>query len=119
MNTPHTPTPPTRRELARQARDAFPPMGVYAIVETASGRARVKATRNLQAAMDRTRFELRLGSHPDKALQRLWNEGGEGAIRFQVLDRVKQRDDPAFDYAAELRALEQLHREELEAGSRP
>jgi hypothetical protein len=33
-----------------------------------------------------------------------------------VLELVKQRTDPAFDYAQELRVLEQLHREELCAG---
>ena len=41
-------------------------------------------------------------------------------VRFDVLDLVTERADPDFDYAGELRVLEQLHREELQAtGVRP
>jgi hypothetical protein len=34
-----------------------------------------------------------------------------------VLELVKQRTDPAFDYVEELRVLEALHRQELCAGA--
>ena len=103
-----------RRALARQARDAFPPMGVYAIRDRVSGEVRVGSSRNVHGALNRIRFELRLGSHADKGLQAAWNSGGDERISFEVLELLKQREDPAFDHAAELRALEQLYREELQ-----
>lgn len=106
---------PTRRELSRRARDAFPPMGVYAIRELASGRVQVKASPNVTAALARIRFELRQGAHRDQAVQAAWRRAGLQGVSFEVIELVKRRDDPAFDYAAELRLLERLYREELES----
>lgn len=105
-----------RRQLARAARDAFPPMGVYAIRDGA-GTLRVGSSTNVHGILNRTQFALRLGSHPDKALQAAWNRNKEG-WSFEVLDLVKERKDlPDFDYAGELQALEQMYREELQGGS--
>ena len=101
-----------RRAAARRARDAFPPMGVYAIRDRVTGRARIGASRNVHAAINRIGFELRLHSHTDKALQAEWDRHGPGRFSFEVLALVKERDDPAFDYAEELRGLEALWREE-------
>ena len=100
-----------RREAAREARDAFPPMGIYAIRDCASGHQRLGASRNVHAALNRARFELRMGKHADRILQAEWNRSGVDGLAFDVLDLVKERDDPDFDYAAELKALEQIHRE--------
>ena len=100
-----------RREAAREARDAFPPMGIYAIRDRASGHQLLGASRNVHAALNRARFELRMGKHADRILQAEWNRSGADGLAFAVLDVVKERDDPDFDYAAELKALEQIHRE--------
>ncbi|MBC5781542.1 GIY-YIG nuclease family protein [Ramlibacter sp. USB13] len=103
-----------RRAAARRARDAFPPMGVYAIRDRVAGRARVGSSRNVHATINRIGFELRLRTHPDKALQAEWNASPD-RYSFEVLALVKERDDPAFDYAEELRTLEALYREEEQA----
>lgn len=47
----------------------------------------------------------------DRVLQAEWKRGGEAALSFEILEMVKERDDPDFDYAAELRGLEQIHRQ--------
>lgn len=106
-------SPADRRAAARRARDAFPPMGIYAIRDRVTGRARVGASRNVHAAINRIGFELRLRSHPDKALQAEWDDAPD-RFSFEVLALVKEREDPAFDYAGELRTLETLYREEEE-----
>lgn len=110
-----TQTPSNRRALARQARDAFPPMGVYAIRAFASGRVRVGASRNVPGTINRIRFELRHGSHPDKDLQAAWRRDGAEAFSFEVLALVEERSEPGFDHGAELKELEALYRAELGA----
>ena len=100
-----------RRAAARQARDAFPPMGIYAIRERASGHVLLGASRNVHAALNRARFELRMGKHSDRVLQASWNRSRDDGLSFEVLDLVKQREDEAFDYVGELKALERIHRE--------
>ena len=39
------------------------------------------------------------------------NRSGVEGLIFEVLELVKKRDDSGFDYAGELKALEQIHRE--------
>jgi hypothetical protein len=106
----------TRREIARRVRDAFPPMGIYAIRDQVSGRVLLGASRNVHAALNRIRFELRMRSHPDRVLQAEWDRSGPERFAFEVLELVKERDDPDFDYAGELKLLEELHREALAEG---
>ena len=108
-------SPAERRELARQARDAFPPMGVYAIRDRVNGSVRVGSSRNVHAAINRAQFELRQGQHKDKDLQDAWKHDGPDRIAFEVLEFVKERTEAGFDYAAELKDLEVLHRAMLEA----
>lgn len=113
----HPLTSEQRRALSRQARDAFPPMGVYAIRHAASGRVRVGSSRDVHARLTRIQFELRLGRHLDRKLQALWQQD-PAQLSFEVVELVKQRSDADFDYAGELRVLEELHREELSTGGR-
>ena len=100
-----------RRVAARLARDTFPPMGIYAIRDRASGPLLLGASRNVHAALNRARFELRMGKHPDRGLQAEWNRSGVDGLAFEVLELVREREDAGFDYASELKALEQIHRE--------
>jgi hypothetical protein len=100
-----------RRVAARQARDAFPPMGIYAIRALPSNHLLLGASRNVHATLNRARFELRMGTHRDPVLQAEWHRSGAEGINFDVLELVKEREDADFDYAGELQALEQIHRE--------
>lgn len=102
-----------RRALARQYKQAFPCMGVYALRCDAAGLLRLGSSRNADGTLNRLRFELVRGAHRDKALQLAWRTHGAEAFRFEVIDRVKERDDPAFDYDAELASLLALWQEEL------
>jgi hypothetical protein len=102
-----------RRAAARQARDAFPPMGIYAVRDRASGHLLLGASRNVHAALNRARFELRMGKHADRVLQAEWNRSGVDGLSFEVLELVKERENAEYDYASELKALEQIQRELL------
>ena len=100
-----------RRAAARQARDAFPPMGIYAIRDRAGGHMLIRASRDVHASLNRARFELRMGNYSDRVLQAGWDRSGAQGLAFDVLDLVKEREEADFDYAGELKALEQIHRE--------
>ena len=102
-----------RREMSRRARDAFPPMGVYIIRDKETGQVLVASSRNVHGAINRIKFELRLRSHSNRALQAAWDQGGPERFDFEIVDLLEEKDDPEYDYGAELRALEQLYREEL------
>lgn len=105
----------TRTELKRQYKEAHPPMGVYAIRNLTTGQCYVQASMNVEAAMNRDRFELRLKGHRNSALLRDWQEHGADNFRFEVLDLLKKREEPDFDYKAELALALALWREELKS----
>ena len=86
-------------------------MGIYAIRDRASGHRLLGASRNVHAPLNRARFELRMGKHADRVLQAEWNRSGVDGLAFDVLELVKEREDADFDYARELKALEQIYRE--------
>lgn len=108
------PSASTRRQIARQVREAFPRMGIYAIRDKETGRVLVGSSRNVDGALNRAQFELRMRSHVDKTLQAAWNSSGPERFVFEIVELVKERDDADFDYAKEMQALEQLYREEFD-----
>lgn len=104
----------TRRDISRRARDAFPPMGIYAIRDKETGEVLVASSRNVHGAMNRIQFELRMRSHPNKVLQAKWDRSGPGRFDFEIIELLKEREDSNFDYVEELRTLEQIYREQYE-----
>lgn len=110
---PSKPAAPDRRALKQAWRETLAPMGVYAIRNLTNGRLYLAASLNLEAAMNRDRFGLKLRGHPSPELQAAWNAQGEAAFSFGILDRLKPRDEPGFDYRPELDSLLSLWREDL------
>ena len=110
MNMPQE----TRRELVRKYKETVRPAGVFVIRNMLDGRVYVAGSLDVEGAMNRARFELGLRSHRNKALVRDWMAHGAEHFSFEVIDRVKERDDPAFDRTAELEKLLALWREELQ-----
>ena len=105
-----------QRELTRQYKETPRPVGVYAIRNAAEpARVYLGASLDIDGAINRHRFELGLKRHPNKPLLQAWSRWGAESFRFEVIDTVKPRDDPAFDPKAELVTLLVLWREELVA----
>lgn len=102
-----------KRALKRQYLDTRTHAGVYAIRNLRTGRTMVAGSANVQGALNRHQFELRLGTHRNALLRRDWEEHGEASFVFEVLDVVKPREDPAFDVARELQTLVALWRQEI------
>ena len=83
------------------------------IRNTTNGRVLLVASRDIPAFLNRQQAQLRLGLHPNRELQTDWKALGEPAFAFEVVDTLTPRDDPAWDPADDLRALEQLWLEKL------
>jgi hypothetical protein len=106
----------TQRELTKKYKASLPPMGVYVVRNLVNRRVFVGASLNVDAAMNRHRFELNLNGHRNRELLRDWQQFGADNMRFEVLDLIKKRDDSAFDYKAELASMLAMWSEELGCG---
>lgn len=110
-------SPSARRERIREYKDTFPSMGIYAVRNTATGRVWLGKSQNVEGALNRIRFELNMRGCRTPTLLEEWQRFGAASFAFEVLDRVKRREDPSFDYEAELQALLELWQAELGASA--
>jgi len=108
-----------RKELIREYKQTPQPAGIYRVRNTATGRSLIGSSPNLPGMLNRQRFQLVHGSHPDRELQADWKTLGPDAFEFEVLDRLKPREEPGYDPAADLRALKELWLEKLTAAGEP
>ncbi|MFZ4873917.1 GIY-YIG nuclease family protein [Janthinobacterium sp. Mn2066] len=95
-------------------RQQAPALGILTLQHLPSGRTLLAASRNAPGALNRHRFELKLGSHRNRVLLADWRRDGETAFQFDVIDTVEVTDDPAFDADAELASLLELHRSQMQ-----
>jgi len=97
-----------RKARIREYKDTPVAMGVFQIISKANGKMLIGSSVNLPAILNRYKAELKMGSHPNKALQGDWNNFGPGNFEFNKLELLKIPDDAAHDPAKDLRVLEEL-----------
>jgi len=104
-----------RREMKRLAKETPVEAGVFQIKNLRNGKIFVEATRNLKT-INGQRFQLEMGSHRNRALQRDWQEYGPDAFAFEVLEVLKPKEEegPAFDVADALEKLKEKWLEKLQ-----
>jgi hypothetical protein len=100
-----------RRELLREYKETPQRAGVFAVV---CGDTRwTGSTRNLDKQQNSLWFQLRMGKYPNVRLQKMWNEEGEGAFAYEILEEVK--DENALLIGELLKEREAMWRQELGA----
>lgn len=79
---------------AYKERKAVP--GVFAVRCDASGEAWVGAWADVDTIQNRIWFSLRQGAHHNRDLLTAWKKHGEDQFRFEVLERLDEKDDAFF-----------------------
>jgi hypothetical protein len=83
-----------RKDAIRKFKEQKPRLGAFAIRCSVSGRVWVGSSRNLDATRNGCWFSLRLGSHQNKELQAEWNNNGEPAFQYEILETLDQDLQP-------------------------
>jgi len=102
-----------RKSLSREYKETARSMGVFRVHNTVNGKSFVGTSVDLPSMLNRQRAQLGFGGHPNRELQKDWQEMGAPAFAFEILDTLKPREEPGYDPAADLRALEALWLEKL------
>lgn len=102
-----------RKALIREYKESRRPMGVYRVRNTVNEKSFIGTSKDLPAMLNRQQSQLRMGGHPNRALQKDWNEYGTEAFEFEVLDTLPIPDRADYDPTADLRALEELWLDKL------
>lgn len=107
-------TAPSRQERKREYKEQKKSAGVFQVKNTANGKVLLGSSLNLHGPLNSHKFMLTIGKHRNEALQKEWNAFGADKFVFEILEVVKESDDPSFDVGDELTLLEQIWLEKLE-----
>jgi len=103
-----------KKELKEQYRQMKPDMGIFSVRSKANDKCFIEATRNLKGKINSTRFQLEMGAHPNKELQKEWKELGEGNFIIEILENLEyDKDEAKTDYTEELSLLRLVWEEKL------
>jgi hypothetical protein len=94
-----------KKELMQQYKEMKKDAGVYQIRNTKNQKVLVASTADLKT-MNGKLFQLQMGSHKNGLLQQEWNEYGQDAFAFEVLEVLEEKKDGFFDKKYELEKLE-------------
>lgn len=97
--------------MTRAYKNFTPIMGLYRVTHLPSGRSLIGASEHVQGYLNRIRFQLDAGSHPNKAMQQDWKAGTPDDFTFEVLDELKPQEGQ--DIKAELADLLELWLDKL------
>ncbi|GIP37143.1 hypothetical protein J31TS4_04230 [Paenibacillus sp. J31TS4] len=109
-----------RKQAGKEYAQSHRPMGVFQLRNVKSGKVLVGGTMDLKGMQNRLLFQLRMGSHINKELQRDWQEFGEDSFRYEILEQIKPREELVLSpedlkpYQEEVKVLEELWVEKLQ-----
>jgi len=104
-----------RKSRTREYKKAARVMGVFRVRRVDAAVSLIGISLDLPAMLNRQRFQLEAGNHPNRALQADFEALGGEAFAFETLDVLDPSSDEAADPADELAALELMWRERLAA----
>ena len=102
-----------KKELKQLYKEMKTEGGVYQIRNTKNNKVFVTATPNLKT-MNGRKGMLIGGVHKNRQLQEEWNQFGEEAFVFEVLEVLEEKEEGFFDKADELKKLEQKWLDKLQ-----
>lgn len=103
-----------RKNLKKKYEESHLPMGVFLIRNMVNDKVFVAAGRDLQGIINRHKFQLTAGLHPNKSLQADWSQFGSQNFAFEILEEFSSPDDNQIDEAKELAFMETLWLEKLQ-----
>ena len=90
-------------------------MGVFTILNKVNGKILLVSSNNLPGRINRAIFQLDMGSHPNMALQQDYKQFGKDNFAFEIIDYLKPKEDPAYNYTDDLAVLEEMWIEKLQS----
>lgn len=103
-----------KKAIKKQYKDTLQPMGVFKILNKANGKILIISSNNLPGRINREKFQLDMGSHTNVELQQDYKEFGKDSFVFEVVDHLKPKEDPTYNYTDDLAVLEEMWIEKLQ-----
>jgi hypothetical protein len=103
-----------KKGLIRRYKQTILEMGIYQIKNKITGKIFIGNAKNLKGILNSNKFQLKTGRHFNRELQHDFNTFGDDAFDFEILDSLKPKEDPEYDYTDDLITLEDMWLEKLQ-----
>lgn len=94
-----------RKELIRIYKETPIEAGVYQIKNNENQKIYIGSLRNFKS-LNRIRLMLETSTHPNKELQKDWKFFGKDTFTFDILEKLKKKEDSYFNEKEALKNLE-------------
>lgn len=102
-----------KRSLRKQYKNSEISMGIYKITNNANSKVFIGGSLNLNARISRHKFELKFGSERNEDLLNDFKKFSAEEFSFEIVDRLKCKEEPGYDYSEDLAILTDLWKEKL------
>lgn len=106
-----------KREITAAYKERKSQPGIFRVDCAASGETWVGISRNLDSAQNSVFFQLRMGSHRNKAMQAAWAAHGEAGLTSAVAEVLEVKDVSPYILDRLLKERLAHWRKDLGAGS--
>lgn len=98
-----------KKDLKQKYKEMKTPMGLLIIKNNINDKAFLDISIDIKSTINRHKFQLKWGGHPNKELQKDWKKYGEGGFTFEVLEYLDyDKEDEGKDYKEELEILKMM-----------
>lgn len=102
----------TNKEMKQEYKLYKSKKGVYQIKNIRNGKILIGSSTDLVAIWNRQKTQLNFGNHPNKELQKEWNDLGPDAFEYEMLSEIKE-EEIERDYKNEAKELAELFIQEI------
>ena len=103
-----------KKELKEQYKQMKTEMGVFIVQNKLNNKYLLVTTQNLKGMINRVRFQLNSGGHPNSELQQEWKRFGEDKFDIIILETLDyDKDESKTDYSEELYIMKIMLTEKL------
>jgi hypothetical protein len=96
-----------KKELKEQYKQMKTEMGIFIVQNKVNNKYLLVTTQNLHGMINRVRFQLNSGGHPNRELQKEWKEFGEKNFDIRILEKLAyDKDESKTDYSEELKIMD-------------
>jgi len=96
-----------KKELKEQYKQMKTEMGIFIVQNKVNNKYLLVTTQNLHGMINRVRFQLNSGGHPNRELQKEWKEFGENNFDIRILEKLAyDKDESKTDYSEELKIMD-------------
>lgn len=92
----------TRKQLLQSYRQQNDRAGVFRLYHCETKRQWIESSADVQGAVNRLQFELKIGQHKIRALQEDYTRYGAAAVTVLILENIIQKDSPTWNLQTEL-----------------